>query len=482
MTRRAWLLALAAVAVRAVAALLVRVVDSDGARNLQMALLMEQGRFADALRLPTPTPPLHPFLSTLLNIPIHNMLVAGVAVSVILGGLAVLPLYAMTKRVWDERIATPAGLLYALLPAAVDVHVEPMTEGTFVFFFLTAAWAGWLALEERSWERTAAAALCAALAWLARPEGIYLLPLFAIAAALRFSRFSLPLVALHMLLWLILAFPYLSFIHGETGRWQPSLSPIPGLMGDWASGARHPELAAQDFEEYRVVARHGALIGGGGHLLANFFGKVLFYALGPFLIWGFFRPRPADGARPLLAYGWIAAALYIVPVALSFVASTPFSHRFLLMPAILVLPTAAAGIARASERVGHPRALPLIAAALCLAMAIRDVRVRRAEKVGVKEAGQAVLKTMGPGRRVYSTNRAAEFYAKSGHLEAPIFVTLDALEALDADAYILCPADLRTTEERFEERFAARHPLQGEYPFPPRPGVHPVRVYLRRAP
>src|SRR5262245_12896303 len=135
MTRRAWLLALAAVAVRTVAALLVRVIDSDAARNLQMSLLIEQGRFADALNLPTPTPPLHPFLSVLIDLPLGNILLAGVAVSVILGGLAVLPLHAMARRIWDDRVATVAALLYAFLPAMVDVHAEAMTEGTFFFFF-----------------------------------------------------------------------------------------------------------------------------------------------------------------------------------------------------------------------------------------------------------------------------------------------------------------------------------------------------------
>lgn len=479
MTRRAWLLALAAVAVRAVAALLVRVVDSDGARNLQMSLLMEQGRFADALRLPTPTAPLHPFLSTLVNIPTGNILVAGVAVSVILGGLAVLPLHAMAQRIWDERVATVAGLLYALLPAMVDVHAEPMTEGTFFFFFLTAAWAGWRALEERSWEQTVVAAGCAAMAWLARPEGIYLLPLFAIAGVLRFSRFSIPLVALFVAVWMLLAFPYLCFIHKQTGHWQASLSPIPSLIGAFFRGTRHPAAAELNFEEYRAVARHGVLLGGGGLLLANLFGKALFYVLGPFLIWGFFRPRPARGGRALLAFTWIAAAVYLAPIMISFFAATPFSHRFLLLPAALLLPTIAAGIAAAAERTRRERALPLIAGALCLAMAVRDVRVRRAEKIGVKEAGEAVLKTLGPGRRVYSTNRAAEFYARSEHVESPIFATLDAVEALKPDAYIVCPADLRTTEDRVEERLAERHPLQGEYPAPPRPGAHPVRMYLR---
>ena len=129
MTRRAWLLALVAVLVRAAAALQVRVVDSDAARNLQMADLIGQGRFAEALRVPTPTPPLHPFLTALARLPLHNLLVSGVAVSVLLGGLAVLPLFVLAKRTWNERVATTSALLYGFLPVAVDVQAEAMTEG-----------------------------------------------------------------------------------------------------------------------------------------------------------------------------------------------------------------------------------------------------------------------------------------------------------------------------------------------------------------
>jgi 4-amino-4-deoxy-L-arabinose transferase-like glycosyltransferase len=473
MTRRAWLLALLAVLVRAAAALSVRVIDADSARDLQMAALIEQGRVADALRVPHPTPPLHAYLTVLANVPLRNLLAAGVLVSILLGGLSVLPLYALARRTWDERIAGAAGALYAFLPAAVDVHAEAMTEGTFMFFFLAAAVLGWRALEERSWELTVVGAAAAALAWLARPEGIYLLPLFGLAALLRFSRFSLPALALFAAVWFLLAFPYLCFIHAETGHWQGGLSPIVQYYGDFLHGVRHPELAHQDYEEYRVVARHGVILGGGGLLLATFFGKALFYVLGPFLLVGLFRPRPAAGARALLAYGWAAAALYLIPIALSFVVSTAFSHRYLLVPAALLLPTTAAGLAQVAEWARRPQALPLAVAALCVVMGVRDLRPRRADKAGIREAGLAIRQVFGPGRRVYSTARAAEFYAGAEYRVGPV----------DADIYVFAEADLRDDDRALEARIAGTHAVFGEFPAPARPGVGPVRVYAgRRSP
>ena len=50
MPRRAWLLALGAIAVRAAASLTVAVIQSDGARNLRMAELIEGGEFPSPAR------------------------------------------------------------------------------------------------------------------------------------------------------------------------------------------------------------------------------------------------------------------------------------------------------------------------------------------------------------------------------------------------------------------------------------------------
>jgi 4-amino-4-deoxy-L-arabinose transferase-like glycosyltransferase len=480
MPRNAWLLALGAIVLRAAAALTVAVIDSDGARDLRMAELLERGRFAEALTVPPPTPPLHAFLTALTNHAIHHRLVAGVAVSVILGGLALLPLYWMIRRTWDERVATVAAALYACLPALVDIHAEPMTEGTFMFFFLGAMALGWSALEERSWERTVAAAGCSTLAWLSRPEGIYLLPLFLAAAAFRFSRFAPLAIGIFLGTSFVLAFPYLSFIHARTGHWQSSLSPIPGMIGDFLAGRRTAGSSSQDFEEYRVVARYGVFLGGVRHLGSNFFGKVLFYVLGPFLLLGCFRPKPAEQGRGLLAFQLLAAVGYLIPVALSFAAATPFSHRFLLLPATLLLPLIAIGLIRAAAWTRQRRALPLLVGALCVALVLRDLRPRRVDKIGMKDAGLAILETLGPGKRVFSTHPQVEFYARSDYLGLPEGATVDLLQSSRIDAFALCAPDLRRWEPRLEERIREKTSFLGEFPSPPRPDALPVRVYVAK--
>jgi 4-amino-4-deoxy-L-arabinose transferase-like glycosyltransferase len=454
---------------------MVAVIQSDGARNLRIAEMIEGGRFTEALLVGVPPPPpLHPLLTVLLDLPIGNRLAAGIAVSVILGGLAVLPLYALARRTWDDRVATVAAALYALLPAIVDFQIEPITEGTFMFFFIAAMAVGWSAMEERSWERTVAAAGCAALAWLTRPEGIYLLPLFVAAALMRFGRFALLAVPVFLATWLVLAYPYLSFIHAQTGRWQASLSPIPRMILDVFTGARPAGIANENFEEYRVVREHGIILGGAVHLATNF-GKVLFYVLVPFLLLGLCKPKLALGRRPLLAFQLLAAFGYLIPIALSFVASTPFSHRFLITPAALLLPVIAVGIVRVSEWTRRPQALPILAGALCLAMAVRDFRPRRSDKLGMKEAGLAILKTIGPGKRVFSPYSPVEFYARSTYVPLPEAVTIEHLEAAKLDAFAFGPSD-----PKLEDKIRKRHRFLGEFPSPARKDVLPVRVYFAK--
>src|SRR5262249_49087560 len=117
---------------------------------------------------------------------------------------------------------------------------------------------------------------------------------------------------------------------------------------------------------------------------------------------------------------------------------------------------------------------------LCLAMTVRDLRPRRADKIGMKEAGLAILKTLGPGKRVFSTHPQVEFYARSEHLGLPEGASYDVLQASTIDAFAFCAPDLRRWEPGLEERIREKTSFLGEFPSPPRRDVLPVRVYLAK--
>ena len=108
-------------------------------------------------------------------------------------------------------------------------------------------------------------------------------------------------------------------------------------------------------------------------------------------------------------------------------------------------------------------------------MAVRDFRPRRGDKVGLKEAGLAILKSIGPGKRVFATQGQVEFYARSAYLPLPEVVTVEDLEKARPDAFAFS-----VSGSRLEDRIRERHPLLGEFPSPPRKDVLPVRVYLAK--
>jgi hypothetical protein len=110
-------------------------------------------------------------------------------------------------------------------------------------------------------------------------------------------------------------------------------------------------------------------------------------------------------------------------------------------------------------------------------MAVRDLRPRRTDKIGFKEAGVAILNTLGPGKRVFATNPQIEFYAKSDYAPLPEGATP---EGSRYDAFAFCASELRRWEPRLEERIRERHEFFGEFPSPPRKDALPVRVYLAK--
>ena len=113
-------------------------------------------------------------------------------------------------------------------------------------------------------------------------------------------------------------------------------------------------------------------------------------------------------------------------------------------------------------------------------MLLRDLRPRRADKIGMKEAGLAILRTLGPGKRVFSTHPQVEFDARSQYLALPEGATADLLLSSTMDAFAFCAPDLRRWEPRLEERIREKTTFLGEFPSPPRKDALPVRVYLAK--
>lgn len=487
--RRLPILAASSILIRLATALLVKVVAGDGARDIRMARLIAEGRWYDSLAV-YPTHPLHAFLTAGVDVFVRDLIVSAVAVSIVLGGLSIVPLYLLLRRAWNESVATIAAVLYVFLPAFVELHADAMTEGTFMFFFFSTMALGWSALEKKSWERAVLAGAGAALTWLTRPEGMYLVPLFLLACLLRPGRFVGVALPCFLATAFVLAFPLLTYVKRETGHWGVSTSPLSKRVIGLFTGETPPlgyTTTPRDVEEHpasRDKLRYGAVGGAAATFSKTVFFKLFFYVLGPFFLLGLFRLRPPEAERAPIFWLATAAIGYSIPVMLTFAAGTPFSHRFLVIPTALALGVVALGLQRAAGWTRRREALPAFLTLVCVAMAVHDLRVRRADRIGLKLAGRAILDQLGPDRRILTTDRQIETYARGVYVELDIDTTFEQLLSVVAKERIEVIAyntpELRNLEKGIEERTAARFRFLGEFPSPAARETPPVRLYATK--
>ncbi len=486
MTRRLWFLAAGAMVLRAAAAATTFVISHDGSRYLRMARLLGEGRFGEALGVYPQNPPLYPLLIAMGDAVTGSDLFAASFFSVVLGGLAVLPLHAMVRAAWGERVADVTALLYLFLPSVATIHGEVMLEGTFMFFFFSSMSLAWSALERKSWEQALLAGACATLAWLARPEGMYLPALLILAVLLKPSRFALAAAGLYLATAFLIAYPYMVFIKTHTGRWALSASPFASdIMGLFtgktsATGYVVTDQSAAEFDEYRHIRDYGR-VGGPAIYLARTLAKNLFYVLVPFLLIGFcFLRPPPEGRWGPAVYILAAAAGYFLPAVFAFVAGTPFSHRYILPTCVLLLPVAAIGLFKAGGWTRHEKALPVFLVILCAAMMFPILKPKRADKTGIKTAGRAILDNLGSDRRILSMPRTPEYYARGEWFGLSAGTTPEQLarqvEEDRIDVIVFSLSERRKFPPGWAEAVEKRYRLLGEYPQPS--GDDAVRVYV----
>ncbi|MEI9475042.1 MAG: glycosyltransferase family 39 protein [Deltaproteobacteria bacterium] len=171
-------------------------------------------------------PPFYPFLTALLFPFTGDFELAGRIVSAILGTLTILPIFYLGKRLFGETITMFSVLLAVFQPYLVRFSGSVLTESTYTFLVALAVLVGWKGLDSRSKGLMFLLGVLLGLAYLTRPEGIGFVILF-FPWILFFDgpRFWLHLRRKCSMLFLlmagvlILALPYILFLHEVTGRW-----------------------------------------------------------------------------------------------------------------------------------------------------------------------------------------------------------------------------------------------------------------------
>jgi len=170
--------------------------------------------------------PFYPFMVFLFSFVVGTLETATQAVSLFLGSLMVAPFFFLAKKIFDYHSAYLGSLLVVFFPALVVISAIPLSEATYAFFLLISLLCGWLLIANRSKTYAFLFGIFGGVCYLTRPEFLVafasLLLVFIIIEIKKKAHpktNSFVLLLISLLGFLILALPYVNFMHSQTGHW-----------------------------------------------------------------------------------------------------------------------------------------------------------------------------------------------------------------------------------------------------------------------
>jgi 4-amino-4-deoxy-L-arabinose transferase-like glycosyltransferase len=316
-----------------------------------------------------------------------DVLSAALAVSITAGVLIVMGVHALSRLALPNRpdIAWAAALMAALHERTLLLTSDITSDGLFLGLFLLALAMLFDAEQSRRFRwRMAAAGALAGMAYLTRPEGVFLLGVAALWLLLgvlrRSARRGQPLprpaaylggLVLFLAGMLVMAGPYLLAMHELSGTWGLSLKPSMAAAGlgsapAWAAPADAPiasprvGIGADDAEDgepgvpatgaaapppvaperdlrERILAVRDGVVLSVSELYRGMRLDVLVLA-------GLGLPIFLRRRRGLLAVMLALMAAWVVVGTLQFATSGYLARRHMLAPALLALPLAGGGL------------------------------------------------------------------------------------------------------------------------------------------
>ncbi len=236
--RYIWLLLIISLSVRIYLSVFTYVIKNDSVAFMQNAKFFESGDFSSGLG--HDYHPLYSLIMAVLYKVVPNMELSGTIVSVFLGTLTVIVFYLIGKSVFDQKVSFVSSIVLAFHPYAVRFSADIISESTYFFFFISAFGLGYFAITNRKLLLFSLTGICAALAYLTRPEGVGIIIIVAFWCVLKdFVKIKVlwkeKLVSILVLIvsFLVFSMPYLVFIKKEVGSWsltkKKSVSDLTGL-------------------------------------------------------------------------------------------------------------------------------------------------------------------------------------------------------------------------------------------------------------
>ena len=171
-------------------------------------------------------PPLYPILIGFFWLLTGNLEFSGQVVSVIAGGLLVIPVYYFAKAIYGRRVGLVSAVLVVICPILVYGSTETFSESLYALFLISSIALTWKALSSRNLLWISLAGLTTGLSFLTHPLGVLFVPIFLLFLFL--SPLLIPAstlksvfkkAALFLAAFVIVCLPYWIFLHKHMGRW-----------------------------------------------------------------------------------------------------------------------------------------------------------------------------------------------------------------------------------------------------------------------
>ena len=204
-------------------------IDRDGIRFLALADYYFSGLFLKGLS--NAYHPLYPLLISIIGGVSGDFEFAGKLISLTFSSFTVIFVYLLGKTIYDAKTGLIGGLFFIAQPQCVRCSVDVLSDSTFLFFLVVGFYLGIRGGTQEKKVRwwCLGAGICSGLAYLTRPEGIFvvffLLGWYFLQWVLRHKKITHFLAggSIVVFAFFLVATPYILFIKNHTGTWQISM-------------------------------------------------------------------------------------------------------------------------------------------------------------------------------------------------------------------------------------------------------------------
>lgn len=174
-------------------------------------------------------PPLFPIMIAGVTLLTKDVELSARIISSMLGALTILPVFLLTKEIYNRRAAFIAAVVVGAYPFMILASASTFSESPYTFFLTYGIYAFYMSLKTERWRYSVLTGFLLALGYLIKPEEVYFMLVMVIInfVVIAFKKVTenksvfkpaiMPVALLAS--FILLAFPYINFLKNHTGRY-----------------------------------------------------------------------------------------------------------------------------------------------------------------------------------------------------------------------------------------------------------------------